>query len=340
VSSPLPSPADDLHDELPEAHRNVVLRVMQSVWFRLVVTVGLLAIIASGIDWDQMWSRIKEGYPGWFLVAVVLVFAALVVGAVRWGLLLRAADVVLTPAQVGRVYAMSTFASTFLPTSVGGDVARALLVARRGRPLVRTTLSIVLDRIAAFAGLIVVALVSWAIDPGAVPASMERPLLLLSAICLAAGLAGLAFLAISPAFFVRRVPARWRAELRDLRDIVLRCARHPGIGIPVLVASVVFQALVVLQLCALARSISVPLTFPVAAVTVTLVTLITLVPLSIAGFGIREGSYVVLLAAVGINATDATLLSLETVAVLFIAALPGAALLVRHGMRPVLEAPA
>lgn len=326
--------------EGPGNGRSRALAVVQSVWFRLIVTVGLLAIVASGIDWDKMWDRIQDGHPGWFLVAVGLIVAALVTGALRWWLLLRAADIDLTVPQVGRVYAISTFASTFLPTSVGGDVARALLVTRKGRVLVRTALTIVLDRIAAFAGLIVVALGSWAIDPGAIPATQERTLLLLSAACVVAGVAILAFLIRTPAFVRRRVPARWRSEVRGLRAIVLRCARQPRIGIPVLLASVAFQALVVLQTCALARSISVPLTFPEAAVTVTLVTLITLIPLSIAGFGIREGSYVVLLGAVGIDATDATLLSLETVAVLFIAALPGAVLLIRDGMRPVLGAPA
>jgi len=315
------------------------LTVVQSVWFRLVVTAGLLAVIASGIDWDQMWRRIEDGQPAWFVVAVGLIVLSIAVGTVRWWLLLRAAAIELTPLQTSRVYWESTFAGTFLPTSVGGDVARALLVTRRGRQLVRTTVTIVLDRAAAFAGLIIVALVSVAVDPDAVPASQERPLLLLSAACFAAGSAILALLLTSPKAVTRRIPERWRGDLREIRDIVLRCVRRPAIGLPVLLTSIATQSLLILQTCSLARSISVPLSFPAAAVTFTLVTLVILVPLSIAGFGLREGSYVVLLGTVGINATDATLISLGTVAVLFIASLPGAVMLVRHGMKPALEVP-
>jgi hypothetical protein len=112
-------------------------------------------------------------------------------------------------------------------------------------------------------------------------------------------------------------------------------ARRPATPAPLVGRRVAFQALVAAQLCAIARCLGIGLSFASAVVALTLVTLATLVPISIAGFGIREGSYVVLLGGIGISATDATAISLTTVLVLFIASLPGAFLLVRHGMRPV-----
>jgi hypothetical protein len=69
-----------------------------------------------------------------------------------------------------------------------------------------------------------------------------------------------------------------------------------------------------------------------------LVTVVTLIPISIGGFGVREGSYVVLLAGASIAATDATLISVLSVATLFLASLPGAFMLARGGIAPALEA--
>ncbi len=60
-------------------------------------------------------------------------------------------------------------------------------------------------------------------------------------------------------------------------------------------------------------------------------------PISIGGFGVREGSYVVLLGGASISATDATLISVLSIAALFVASLPGAWLLARGGIAPALE---
>jgi len=86
----------------------------------------------------------------------------------------------------------------------------------------------------------------------------------------------------------------------------------------------------------LARAIGVHLPFATAAVTLALVTVVTLIPISIGGFGVREGTYVVLLGAASVGATDATLISLLSVAVLFLASLPGAYMLARGGLAPAL----
>jgi hypothetical protein len=55
---------------------------------------------------------------------------------------------------------------------------------------------------------------------------------------------------------------------------------------------------------------------------------------------VREGTYVAILGAASISATDATMISLMTVVVVFCASLPGAYLLARQGLRHVMaEAP-
>jgi hypothetical protein len=105
----------------------------------------------------------------------------------------------------------------------------------------------------------------------------------------------------------------------------------------IVLSSIVFQALVALQLVMLASAIDVELPFATAAVALALVTLATLLPVSIGGFGVREGTYVVLLGGASIAATNATLISVLTVAALFFASLPGAYLLARGGLAPALE---
>jgi hypothetical protein len=105
----------------------------------------------------------------------------------------------------------------------------------------------------------------------------------------------------------------------------------------VLGSSLLFQALVALQLVFLGNAINVHLPFAIAAVALALVTIVTLIPVSIGGFGVREGTYVILLGGASIGTTDATLISVLSVATLFVASLPGAFLLARGGIAPTLK---
>lgn len=314
--------------------RGALGRALRSTWLRALVTLALLALVASKVDWPQLGDQLRSGHQGWLAVAVALVLLALVVGALRWWKLLQAAGVHLPPGELARVYAIATFSGTFLPTSVGGDVARALLVTRDRTRLVRVGITVVADRAGAVAGLLAVAWGGVVLHPRAAPHGAVAALAVLTA-AIASGGVVLLLAARRPAGPLRRLPARLRNPLREVRELILLYSGRPATLAWVIATSVVFQALVTIQLCAIAKGFGVELGFPEAAVTLTLVALATLIPVSIGGFGIRESSYVVLLGGVGISATDATAISLATVAVLAVASLPGAYFLVRRGTSTV-----
>jgi len=146
-------------------------RVAESLPARILVTLALLAVVASQIDWARMVGRVRHGHPLDFLVAVALVLAALIVGACRWWLLLRRADIQLNAKRLARVYAVSTFSGTFLPTTLGSDVTRALLLARRGSLLTRVAVTIVVDRTGGLIGLLGMAWIAFAFHSTGVPDS-------------------------------------------------------------------------------------------------------------------------------------------------------------------------
>jgi glycosyltransferase 2 family protein len=304
-------------------------RLATSLWVRIGMTLALLAIVASRLDWAQMGRRVREGRPADFVIATALVLFALVVGAYRWHLLLKRARVYVNASRLTRIYAVSTFSNTFLPTSVGGDVARALLLARRGPVLTRVVTTIVIDRLGGLLGLIGLAWIAFALAPGVVPHS--------SRVLLAWATAGL--LGVSIALLLgtlhqgvrmrRLVPARFVATARECRSLLRDCAQDPSLLIAWLLTSIIFQTLIALQLVMLAEAIQVHLPFATAAVALALVTILTMLPISIGGFGVREGSYVVLLGSISIAASDATLISVLTVATLFLVSLPGAYLIIR-----------
>ncbi|HWG08541.1 MAG TPA: lysylphosphatidylglycerol synthase transmembrane domain-containing protein [Solirubrobacteraceae bacterium] len=315
-----------------------VRRVAESLPFRILVTCGLLGLVAAQIDWSRMGSRFSHGHPLYFLAAVGLVFVALVVGGCRWLLLLRGADLDVRVGAVARIYSVATFSNTFLPTSVGGDVTRTLLVARRGTLLTRAAVSVVVDRLGGLAGLLGMAWLAFAFQSATVPDGAQVFLAWVTA----AVVVGSALVATavfrSPRLARALVPQRFISHAVEIRALLRGYAREPWTMFVVLCASLLYQALISLGLVMLADSIGVHLAYATAAVVLALVTVVTLIPISIGGFGVREGSYVVLLGGASIGATDAALISILSVAVLFVVSLPGAVMLARGGIAPALKA--
>lgn len=314
------------------------LKIAESLPVRIAVTLGLLGIVASQINWSLVATKIRDGHPLDFVLAVWIVLAALIVGACRWWLLLRQADVRLNARGLTRVYAVSTFSGTFLPTTLGGDVTRALLVTRRAPLLTRVAITIVVDRMGGLIGLLGLAWIAFAFHTASVPEGAQVFLAWVSA----ASVAGLLLiaLALSRGSGIARalVPRRLMSIARQSWLLLRAYAREPVTLVVLVVSSLLFQALISLQLVMLAHAINIDLPFATAAVALALVTVVTLIPISIGGFGVREGSYIVLLGAASIAATDAALISVLSVATLFLASLPGAFMLARNGFAPVLEA--
>jgi len=306
-------------------------RAAASVWIRLLVTAVLLGLVAWKVDWATAADRIAEGSWAWFAAAVGTLFAAQVIAAVRWRVLLSGAGLDRPQLMVIRAYLIGVFANNFLPTAFGGDFARAWLIARPGPPLVRALLSVAVDRVIAFWCLAAVAWLALATNPAAVPGALVGGLLGVT-------IAGLATSALAVAFALRggrrlakRLPERILGWAREIRATLRLYGDKPATLAVATVLGIAFQLLTVLAMWMVARAIDIHIAFSLLAVVLPLVLVVTLVPISIAGFGVREGGMVLLLGTAGYSATEATLLSLVGVAALVVASLPGAvALAIGH----------
>jgi uncharacterized protein (TIRG00374 family) len=303
-------------------------RAAGSVWIRISVTAVLLSLVASQVDWTTAANRIAEGSWAWFVAAIGTLFAAQMIAAVRWRLLLTGASLDRPLLMVVRAYLIGVFANSFLPTAFGGDFARAWLLARPGAPLVRALLSVAVDRFIAFWCLVALAWLALSTNPEAVPGSLVAALLSVTAAGLAVSVLVIVFALRGGRKLARKLPERILGWARETRETLLLYKGKPKLLGAAAVLGLAFQFLTVLAMWMVAKAIDVQIAFSLLAVVLPLVLAITLVPISIAGFGVREGGMVLLLGTAGYSATEATLLSLVGVAALTVSSLPGAAAMV------------
>ena len=293
-----------------------------SVPTRIAVTVGLLVLLSKLLDWQQVATRVEEGHWEWLAASVALLALALIVGAWRWYLLLHVAKLSCTWGATLRAFFLGSFANNFLPTGFGGDVVRALAVTSSGAGVARATTTVAVDRLTSIACLVILA---WALLPfeaAAVPGAVTGGLAVITALAVAGAVT--LRLAFNSRLVAGLVPGRLRPLAAELRVPLIMLGRSPAAAARVFALGVVYQAMTVGSFYAAARAVDIELSYVVAAATVPVVLVVTMLPISLAGFGLREGSYVVLLDGAGIAAGEATLISLLTVVVLALASAPGA----------------
>jgi glycosyltransferase 2 family protein len=308
------------------------------VLVKLLVSAGLLVLVGRGVDLTAVGSLLLT-LPFWAgLAAVACLAAVALVSALRWWLVMRALAAPLPLPRLIAVMFVGSFFTQVLPTSVGGDAVRIWQVTRHGIAFPRAFIGVMLERISGLVALVlmVAAGVVWLgpqIDQPAV-----RWLLLAALPALGAILTVICLLDRLPAGLALRLKAlRPLGATLDLLAALAAGARRVLLAQPLalylLALSALAQVFSALAVLALARGLGLALGPAEALAVVPAIILITFIPLSFAGWGVREGASVVMLGFLGIGADQAVAVSVLFGLGLLVAGLPGCLLWLKGGRR-------
>lgn len=299
---------------------------------RAAVSLGLLAGLAVWLDAGAVASRLASLRPEWVLAALAVSVVQVAVLAWRWSFTARRLAVDLPWSVAWREYYLSIFLNQVLPGGVLGDVARAWRQARSqvriqapGGPAVR---AVVFERLSAQIVMTTVAGVSVLFLPiGAAPG--PRPVLI------GAGLAAGA-LVVALAAWTRCRPSGGPAEenrqatLGGLGRILAEVgAAHlaPGAFAAQLVSAAVVVATYLTTFVLAARAVEVETPLPVLLPLVAPVLMSMLIPVTVAGWGLREGAAAVLWGVAGLTAADGVAVSVAYGLLVLAGSMPGAVFL-------------
>lgn len=293
-----------------------VLRRRGPLLLRILVSAALLGAVLAWVDVGEVAQEVKDGHWGWFAAAVGIMCLAAVVGAVRWWLLLRGAEMDVSVRRAVQTFAAGLLLNSVLPTSVGGDAARAWLVGRESGRLIRAATATIADKATAVGCLFIVAWAVLVFDRAQMPGSVIAVLVWVS-VGLLAVLAIAVAVAAGVRPVVRRFPGRIASLIREVWTTIRIWGRSPRLIAGLLGLGVLYQVLALVALVLVAWTVGVELSFALAAVVAPIVIVATLMPISVGGLGVREGAFVLLLGEAGIGGAEATVVSLlSAVAVL------------------------
>jgi len=288
---------------------------------KLAMSIGLIAVLAANIDLDRAAERVSQ--LAWWAIVAGLALLGLQVAmlGMRWRLVSTRVGAPLPAARaVGLMFVGQLF-SQALPSTVGGDAVRILVLRRAGLPLKNVIHGVLIDRVTGVTGMFVLVLIAQPLLYEMIADRTAYWGLFLANLC---GLAGVgAFLAID------RLPARWHlwrplaalvAFSADGRRVFFDSRRTP----PVMFLAVAVQLINVVIVFLLGRGLGLDIALVACFALVPPVLMLATVPISLAGWGLREGAMVAALGFVGVAAADAVVLSVIYGLGLVVAALPGA----------------
>jgi uncharacterized protein (TIRG00374 family) len=290
---------------------------------KLAISLSLIAIVLRAFDIKGVASHFAKVDAATLLLVTLIALAIALLHTLRWLAVLEANGTWLGFKTALQVVLIGHFFNQALPSSVGGDAVRIWCAYRAGLSFSAAASTVIIDRaLTLFSLLLLTAaglprLFEIITDPAARWA--------LSTVIFT-GVAGFGvFLAL------RRLPhliARWRVVrallgLAALARKVMFSARYAP---PVILLSVLsFIGFAVIVFC-IAHAMQLDVTLMDCVLLVPPVILVTVVPVSIAGWGVREGAMVVAFGFINVPAGAAFAVSILFGLTLAAASLPGSLL--------------
>lgn len=288
---------------------------------KLVVSIALITWVLGAIDFGEVLGKVAEARVPWLGLAFLFFGVIVILGAARWRLVLQSLAVSLPVGTILKLFLVGAFFNQTLPSSIGGDATRVFYLWRTGINPQTATISVLLDRII---GLIIVVLVATGIAPFLVPQLNSSVAANGLVIVLAGGWAAIVMLFLFDNAITRRFQhIRMINFAITLSRDTIRLCKQPKIAIPTLCISIAIHAATIAIAWSLDRALGGDAAFVIYAAAITPTILLVSIPISIAGWGVREQILVILLGGLGIGATQALSVSILFGIVLLVGGLPG-----------------
>jgi uncharacterized membrane protein YbhN (UPF0104 family) len=283
---------------------------------KILVSAALLYLALRKANFSDLASRIDVASLGWIALAIAVTFLQIFVGVLRWRVVSAKCGAPLGTMQAMRYNVIGTFFNQTLPSSIGGDAVRLWLVARAGNGWRAATYSIFVDRAIGLIALAVLIVGSLPWSYHLIGDPYGRSALLFVDLAALAGGAGFLVIGMLPWPWL----TRWWGthHIHACAVIANRVIFNRDSGPIIAVLSLLVHVLAVVIAWCVVQSIAAPVAFGQIFQLVPPVMLITMLPISIAGWGVREATMGLAFGYAGLMANEGINISLLFGAVSFI----------------------
>ncbi|WP_240377585.1 lysylphosphatidylglycerol synthase transmembrane domain-containing protein [Bacillus piscicola] len=266
---------------------------------RLLVSAGASLFLILYIDWDNFFTYLAEANLIYAGGAFLVVHLCIWISGWKWYILCRD-EQGIGFFQYLKWYYIGFFFNNFLPGSLGGDGARIYYASKQiGAP--KAAASVAVERV--FAGIAMFVVMTVGLLSVNRSGSFLVEIGLVFALCL------LAYNLLFNYRFTLFMKKRFGKKVQSFYDVLANYKRA-RLLLELICFSLAFQLAFVWVTDLLYRSLGVSIPFFVQLGFVSLISALTMIPVSINGIGIREGTYAYLFTLVGVDESVSVAVSL------------------------------
>jgi len=285
---------------------------------KLLITIAIFYFLFRNIDFIEFSKILFNSHGGWILVALLMQLTSTYLAAYRW---FKISQLLVFKERLS-FYVQSYFKGTFfnqvLPSSIGGDAVRIIDLTRKEYDKKDAFYVVFVDRVVGLVGLLVLNLLATLIFFG----SFDREFSVLIIFIALFGSLGFSLIfQLHRLTFLTNIKGlilfvRLANRLNTLYASRQLLLKHISI-------SVVVHFFSVLTMYGLSLALGLDLSFQTLLIAVPPVFLLTIVPISLAGWGVREGAMIGIFMLVGADQTKVLAMSILYGLLLILSSLPG-----------------
>lgn len=283
---------------------------------RILITALIFWLIFRAIDGSQVLALMAALEWPWVALALVAQLASVSMAAWRWQWVMQAQKFGLSAGFYQRSYFKGMFFNQGLPTSIGGDALRVLDVARCGFRKRDSFVGVLSDRLIGLWALMLLNAVALLFSLKGLPEG------LLTIVWALVSMGSLGFIAL---FFIYR----WSfldshvvlRQIVKLSKAVSVSFSHQALR--VFIGSLLVHLFAMVAFFALGNAVGMDASLLTYLAIVPPAILLTVVPISLAGWGVREGALVGLFTLIGHDKVAVLAMSILYGVSLVVVSLPG-----------------
>lgn len=252
------------------------------------VSAALLWVLSKMIDFNEAIRIIKSADLKYIFYALMFFSTINLILIVRWFVFIKALELKVDFVTAVRYYLIGLLGNSILPSSVGGDVIKIVGVCAGSQDKPKVVASVLIDRLSGFAGMVLVATVSFILGFRLI----SNPSVILLVVGMAVASTGIAVVLFNQAAYsfccqiFGRFPKFKDALMKIHYDLALLKGRQRA-GYQAILLSALSQMTLAVTYFLLAKALHQDVNFFYFIIFTPLICVVSSVP-SIGGLGVRE----------------------------------------------------
>ncbi len=294
--------------------KKLVHRKTTFLLIKFIISICLLIYLFRRTDIKLFYQSFLSVHPGLFLFSAILYIGCQYLSSFRWKVLLTAHKITVSTPKLFSFYLVGMFFNNFMPTSIGGDVVKGYDLYKHTQKGKESITTVFLERYTGIIALLLIGLLSLIFIHSILHNYLVATLMLgmtlafiLGTIMITNRFIKKLSINIASKFKIKKL----EKVITEIYETFGRYKHHKDSFINAILLSIIIQVMNVFVYVALSYSLDIKVPLGLFFLFIPVITLISMMPISVNGLGVREATNVYLFAQVGVGSSHALSLSLS-----------------------------